>query len=151
MQATASPEIAGEEFAAHLVGAEPRQRWSGHIGLHPDRHRHPAAPDRAELFRHHQRIAVIEPLPAIFNRLVEPEKAEIAELLEQLVRGKDFRLLPFIDKRIDFRGDEFLQDAAGVFVVSGEEHYLISLQSELRCFILLVMAGLVPAIYVFLV
>jgi hypothetical protein len=151
MQATASPEIAGEEFAAHLVGAEPRQRWSGHIGLHPDRHRHPAAPDRAELLRHHQRVAVIEPLAAELDRLVETEKAEVAEFFEQLMGGENIGLLPFIDKGIDFRGDEFLQDAAGVFVVSGEEHYLISLQSELRCFILLVMAGLVPAIYLFLV
>ena len=51
----------------------------------------------AELFRHHQRVGVIEPLAAEFDRLVEAEKAEIAELLEQLVRRKDAGLLPFID------------------------------------------------------
>ena len=86
-----------QEFAAHLVGAEPRQRRRRHVGLHPDRHRHPAAIDRAEFFRHHQRIAVVEPLPAELDRLVEPEKAEIAELLEQLVRRENVRLLPFVD------------------------------------------------------
>ena len=112
-----------QKLAAHFIRAEPRQRRRRHIGLHPDRHRHPAAMDRAELFRHHQRVAVIEPLAAELDRLVEPEKAEAAELLEQLMRGKLLRLLPFIDERIDFRGDEFLQRVAGVVVFGGEEHF----------------------------
>ena len=81
--------------------------------------------DRAELFRHHQRVAVIEPLAAELDGLVEAEKAEAAELLEQLMRRELFGLLPFIDEGIDFRRDEFLQRAAGVFVFCGEEHFLI--------------------------
>ena len=92
MQATASPAIAGrQKFAAHLVGAEPRQRRRRHIGLHPDRHRHAAAMDRAEFFRHHQRVAVVEPLAAELDGLVEAEKAEVAELLEQLMGGELLR------------------------------------------------------------
>ena len=100
MQATC---IAGDrgrqKFAAHLVGAEPRQRRRRHVGLHPDRHRHAAAGDGAELFRHHQRVGVIEPLAAECYRLVQAEKAEIAELLEQLMRREDVGLLPFVDMR----------------------------------------------------
>jgi hypothetical protein len=65
-------------------------------------------------------------LAAEFHRLVEAEKAELAQFLEQLVRWEDIRLLPFIHKGIDFGGDEFLQLAANYFVVDGEEH-LISL------------------------
>ena len=114
-----------EKLAAHFIRAEPRQRGRRHIGLHPDRHRHAAAGDGAELFGHHQRVGVIEPLAAEFDRLVEAEKAEIAELLEQLMRGEDVVLLPFIDERIDFGGDELLQDAAGFVVVGGEEHVSI--------------------------
>ena len=128
MQATASPAIAGaKKLAAHFIRAEPRQRGRRHVGLHPDRHRHAAAGDGAELFGHHQRVGVIEPLAAEFDRLVEAEKAEIAELLEQLMRGEDVGLLPFVDEGIDFGGDEFLQDAAGFVVVGGEEHFRSSL------------------------
>ncbi len=79
--------------------------------------------DGAEFFRHHQRIAVIQPLTAEFDRLVEAEKAEAAELLEQLMRGELLGLFPFIDERIDFRRDELLQGVAGVVVVCGEEHF----------------------------
>ena len=91
-----------------FVRPEPRQRRRRHIGLHPDRHRHAAAGDGAEFLGHHQRIAVIEALPAEFDRLVEAEEAELAELLEQLVRGEDVVLLPFVDEGIDLGGDEFL-------------------------------------------
>jgi hypothetical protein len=42
------------------------------------------------------------------------------------VGGENIRLLPFVDKGIDFGRDEFLQGAAGVFVLAGEEHFLIS-------------------------
>ena len=123
-QATASPAIAGaKEFAPHLVGAEPRQRGRGHIGLHPDRHRHATASDGAEFLGHHQRIAVVQPLAAELSGLVEAEEAEIAEFLEQFVRGKLLRFLPFIDEGIDFRRNEFLQGAARFVVVGGEEHF----------------------------
>ena len=113
-----------KKLAPHLVRAEPRQRRRRHVGLHPDRHRHAAACDGAEFFGHHQRVAVIEPLAAELDRLVEAEKAEIAELLEQLMRGEDVGLLPFVDKRIDLGRDEFLQGAAGFVVVGGEEHFV---------------------------
>jgi hypothetical protein len=46
----------------------------------------------------------------------------IAEFFEQLMGGKDIRLLPFVDEGIDFGRDEFLQGAAGFVVVGGEEH-----------------------------
>src|SRR5438552_1963593 len=78
--------------------------------------------DGAEFFRHHQRVAVIEPLAAEFSWLIEAEEAEIAELLEQFVRRENIRLLPFVDERVDFSRDEFLQDAAGFVMVGGEEH-----------------------------
>src|SRR5205807_7742490 len=65
-------------------------------------------------------------LAAEFDWLVEAEKPEIAEFLEQLVRGKLVGLLPFVDKGIDFGGDEFLQDAAWFVVVGCEEHCFVS-------------------------
>ncbi len=134
MQATASPAMAGrQKLATHFVRTEPRQRRRRHIGLHADRHRHAAAGDGAEFLGHHQRVAVIETLPAEFDRLVEAEKAEIAELLEQLMRGEDVVLLPFVDEGIDLGGDEFLQGAAGFVVVGGEEHFSISSVIPGRC------------------
>ena len=114
----------GQEFAAHLVRSKPRQRRRRHVGLHADRHRHAAAADRAELLGHHQRVTVIQSLPAKFHRLVEAEKSEVAEFLEQLMGRKDVRLLPFIDERIDLGRDEFLQDAARFVVVGGKEHFM---------------------------
>ena len=113
-----------KELAAHFIGAKSRQRRRRHIGLHPDRHRHAAASDGAELFGHHQRVAVIEPLATELDGLVEPEKAEIAELLEQLMRWKLFGLLPFVDEGIDFGGNEFLHGPAGLVVIGGEEHFV---------------------------
>jgi hypothetical protein len=88
----------------------------------PIEHRHAAACDGAEFLGHHQRVAVIQPLAAILDRLVEAEKAEIAELLEQLMSGEDIRLLPFIDERIDLGRDEPLQGATDFVVIGGEEH-----------------------------
>ena len=100
--ADAGDRIAGdrgrEKFAAQLVAAEPRQRRRRHVGLHADRHRHAAAVDGAELLRHHQRIGIVEALAAELDGLVEAEKAEIAELLEQLMRGEDAVLLPLVDE-----------------------------------------------------
>jgi hypothetical protein len=60
--------------------------------------------------------------------------------------GEDVGLLPFVDERVDFGRDEFLQDAAGFVVVGGEEHF-----SDLTPAMLLVSPscpGLVPGIHV---
>ena len=42
-----------QEFPPDLVGTEARERRGCHVGLNPDRHRHAAAMDVAELFGHH--------------------------------------------------------------------------------------------------
>ena len=97
-----------------------RQRRRRHVGLHPDRHRHAAAGDGAELLSHHQRVGIVEARAAELDRLVQPEEAEAAHLLEQLMRRKDVGLLPCIDMRVDLVGDELLQGAADVVVVGGE-------------------------------
>jgi hypothetical protein len=68
-------------------------------------------------------------LPAEFSGLVEAEKAEVAELLEQLMRREDVGLFPFVDKGIDFGRDKLLQDAAGFFVIGGKKHLSVKLQS----------------------
>ena len=47
---------------------------------------------------------------------------KIAELFEQRMRRELFSPLPFVDERVDFGGDEFLQDATRFVVVGGEEH-----------------------------
>jgi hypothetical protein len=53
---------------------------------------------RAEFFRHRQRPGIVEALAAIFDRLVEAEQAEIAQLFEQVMRGENPGLLPFVDE-----------------------------------------------------
>jgi hypothetical protein len=70
-------------------------------------------------------VAVIQSLAAEFHRLVEAEKSEAAELLEQLMGRKNVGLLPFIDERVDLGRDEFLQDAARFVVVAVKEHFLV--------------------------
>ena len=62
----------------------------------------------AKFFRHHDRVRIVEPRAAEFDRLVESEETEIPELLEQLVGRKLTGRLPFVDMRIDLGGDEFL-------------------------------------------
>ena len=62
----------------------------------------------AKFFRHHQCVGIIEARAAEFDRLIESEEAEIAELLEQRVRRKLTSRLPLVDIRIDLGGDEFL-------------------------------------------
>ena len=59
------------------------------------------------------------------------EEAQFAKFLEKFMGRKNIRLLPFIDKGVDLVGDEFLQRAAGFFVVSGEQHVIpLSLRSD---------------------
>ena len=55
----------------------------------------------AKFFRHHQRVRIIEPRAAEFDRLVQSEEAEIPELPEQFVRRKLTRRLPLVDMRVD--------------------------------------------------
>ena len=81
MQATASPEIAGARNSRRN-SSEPNRASAGvamsvctpiAIGTEPQC-------DAAELLGHHQRVGIIEPQPAKFDRLVEAEKAEIARV-----------------------------------------------------------------------
>jgi len=98
-----------------------------------DRHRHAAAANGAQFLGHHHGIGAIEALAAIFSRLGQAEKTEVAELLEQVMGGKALRLLPFIDERVDLRGDEFLQGAARFVVLGREQHpRLLRLRSRIR-------------------
>ena len=78
--------------------------------------------DIAELLGHHHGERVIEPLAAVFHRLGQSEKTEIAEFLEQLVRGKNAGFLPGVDVRVDLRRDELLQAAAQLLVLGREHH-----------------------------
>ena len=110
--ADAGDHIAGnrgrEKLPAQGVRAEPGERGRRHIGMDADRHRNGAAVHAAEFFRHHQCVRIIEARAAELDRLVQSEKAEIPELLEQLMRRKLTGRLPFVDMRIDLGGDEFL-------------------------------------------
>ena len=111
-----------EEFRAHLIGPEPRQRGRRHVGLHADRHRHAAAGDVAELLGHGERVGIVEPLPAKLDRLGEAEHTKVSELLEQFVGRKNTGGFPFVDVGVDLRGDEFLKAAAQLVVLGGEQH-----------------------------
>jgi hypothetical protein len=127
-----------EKFAAHAVRAEPGERGRRHIGMHANRHRHAAAFDGAKLLGHHHGVGIVEALSAIFNGLVETEKSKVAHLLEELMRRKDAGLLPFVDMRIYFGGDEFLQAAAQLLVLGRELHdvssfFLVTYARRRRC------------------
>ena len=61
-----------------------------------------------QFFRHHQGVGIVEARAAEFDRLVQSEETEIAELLEQRVGGKLTGRLPLVDMRVDLGCDEFL-------------------------------------------
>jgi hypothetical protein len=55
------------------------------------------------------RVRVVEAGAAVGLGLVEAQQAEVAELLEDLVRGKGLGRLPLVDVRIDLLVDEAAQ------------------------------------------
>ena len=57
---------------------------------------------------------------AVFHRFAHAEEAELPHLLEYFVRREYLGFFPFVDERIDFRVDEFLQLPLQLFVLVGE-------------------------------
>ena len=76
----------------------------------------------AQLLSHHHGVGIVEPHAAVFDWLVDAEQAGIAQLLEDLVGGKDAVLLPLVDVRIDVLVDDRPQGAADLVVLLGELH-----------------------------
>ena len=74
----------------------------------------------AERLGHRDRVGIVQGLPAILHRLAHAEKAELPHLLEHLVRREYLGFLPFVDERIDFGVDEFLQLPLQLFVLVSE-------------------------------
>src|SRR6185436_5628750 len=90
-----------------------------------DRHRHAAAADEAERLGHHHRVAVVEAGAAVSLGLGQAQQAEVAELLEHLVRRELLGLLPLVDVRVDLVLDHALQRAPDLFVLMRELHSVL--------------------------
>ena len=101
-----------QELLAQILATEARQRWRAHIRLHADRHGHAAAMDMAQRFGEDHGVGIVKTHTAIFLRLVDAEKASLAELLEKLVGGKDLCFLPVIHVGIDLLIDKAMRGIA---------------------------------------
>jgi hypothetical protein len=112
----------GEKLAFQFIRAEAGQRRGAHVGVHADGHRHAAAGTVAEGFGHHHRIGEVEPEAAVFLRILDAEQAEVAELLEDLVRRKFLGRFPGVDMRIEFLLDEARDGVGELAVFAGELH-----------------------------
>jgi hypothetical protein len=112
----------GEEFAFQRLRAEARQGRGAHVGLHADGHRHAAAGAVAECLGHHHRVGEVEFLAAVLSRILEAEQAQVAELLEHLVRGELLGGLPRGDMRIEFLSHETADGVGELAVFGGELH-----------------------------
>ncbi len=115
-----------EELAPQLVAAEARQRRCRHVGVHADGHRHAAAVALPQRFGHHHAVAEVQPRAAEFLGVLQPQQAQVAELLEHLV-GRELALrLPLRDVRVELLVAE---PDDGVFeraVFGGEFHGCLS-------------------------
>ena len=112
-----------QELAAQFVAAEACECGRAHVGLHADGHRHAAAADVAQPLGEGHRERVVEPGAAEGLGLVQAQQAEVAELLEDLVRGKDLGLFPFVDAGVDLLVDEPAQGVLHLEVFMGVLHH----------------------------
>ncbi len=105
-----------------ILAAEAVQSGRRHVGLDADRHRHAAARANAERLSDNRRVGEVEAEAAIRLVIFYAENAKRAQLLEHFMRRKFFRLLPFLDERIDLILDEAGDGVAKLFVLFRELH-----------------------------
>ena len=118
-----------QKLLPQCIAAKARQRGRAHIGLHPNGHGHTAAANAAQRLRHQQVVRIVQTRAAIRLGLGQPQQPQITQPLEHLVGGKDFRLLPRIDMRIDLLVDIALQGLAHFQMLMGPLHDLSPLIS----------------------
>ena len=78
--------------------------------------------DVAQLLGHDHGVGIVEPHAAELGGFVDPKQSGIAQLLEDLVGGKDAVLLPLVDMRIDVPVDDRPQRAADLVMFLCELH-----------------------------
>src|SRR6476659_3725786 len=83
-----------------------RQCGRTHIGMDGDAHRDAGGVGLAQLFAEDDRIPEVQPLPAVLFGIGQAEHAEVAHLLEELVRREDTGFLPLLDVWVDLFLDE---------------------------------------------
>jgi hypothetical protein len=92
----------GEELAPQRVTAKTCQSGRGHVGVHADGHGHAAAVALAQRLGHHHRIAEVQPGAAELLGVLQAQQAQVAQLLEDLVRGELALGLPLGDEGVEF-------------------------------------------------
>ena len=113
-----------EELAAQLIAAVFGERRGAHVGLHANRHGDAAARDFAQRFRHGDCVGVVKPRAAKLLGFGEAQQSQVAKTLEHLMRRKDPRLFPLIDKRVDLVMDVALQTALYFLMLVSPLHEL---------------------------
>ena len=107
MQPTISPRMLGARNCCfNSSRAEVRQRGRTHVGMHGDAHRDAGGVGLAQLLAEDERVPEVQSLSAVLLGIGQAEHAEVAHLLEEVVRGEDARLLPLLDVRVDLFLDE---------------------------------------------
>jgi hypothetical protein len=114
-----------QKLPAQLVAAKARQRRGAHVGLHTDGHRHATTFDVAQRLGHRHGIGIVEAGASEGLRLGEAQQAQVAELLEHLMGGKDFGGFPFIDVGVDLGVDEALEGLLDLEVFVRVVHLLV--------------------------
>ena len=107
-------------LALLLLGPELEHRRRRHLGLDVDRHAQPAQPRPGHLLGKHHRREVVAALPAVLGWVAQTEEAELAEALEDGV-GEGL-LLPLLQVRLDFAGEELADVEAELLVGVREVH-----------------------------
>ena len=83
----------------------------------------------AQRLGHGQRVAVVQPRPAIGLRLGQPQQAKVSQAFEDFMRRVDFLFFPLLDMGVDFFVDEALQRFLDFEVFVGVVHAVSCSQS----------------------
>src|SRR5204863_3050919 len=102
-----------------LLGAELPDRRRGDVGVRADARGGSARADARELLAEHRLVQVVAALPAVLDRVLEPEQALGGELGEDLV-GEPALLLPLRRVRRELAVDESAHGLAQLFVLVGK-------------------------------
>src|SRR5579859_1511676 len=93
--------------------------------MHDNAHRHAAAVGAGKLLRKDDRIPIVRVRAAILFGIVQPQKAQITHLLEEVMGRKDARLLPLIHMGIDLFFYECAHALAKHLVFFGKVHWAV--------------------------
>src|SRR5438552_423214 len=104
-----------------LLGAEAKHRRRGHLGLHGDGHAQPTAPGPRHFLGKDHRAEVVAALAAVFGRVAQAQKTQLAEAPEYRV-GEGL-LLPLLQVGLDFFLEKLPDVQAELLVRVSEVHH----------------------------